>query len=278
MDGMAETPPRLDVDAHVREVTDAELRSYWRNGWVKLEALLSPELAGGMLEAAKALMLPDQAAAGRRIGDGVEWRDRYCAGRDEGVEPFASLLRAPTIGRNARRLMRRGGAALHSDIVAVKMPKGQPGSGPTAFHQDAAFPLDRTGQLIIWVAMGDMTPEMGTMRFLSGSFREGPLGDHRRPDGGGRELLEYYPYLEEEYEWSPPMSLKAGDAIVLHVVTIHGAPANLTDQPRWAYIMNYHPTDARWTGAPSQSAFVRDCDLQPGDLIRSEKFYYFPEE
>ena len=28
-----------------------------------------------------------------------------------------------------------------------------------AFHQDALFPLDRTGQLIFWLAFDDMTPD-----------------------------------------------------------------------------------------------------------------------
>ena len=44
-----------DVDAHVRAVTDEEVAAYKEQGWVSLPGLLSPELAGSLLDHLKSV-------------------------------------------------------------------------------------------------------------------------------------------------------------------------------------------------------------------------------
>ena len=43
----------------------------------------------------------------------------------------------------------------------------------------ASLPFDRVGGLAFWVALDDVPAERGTMRFLSGSQRQGCLGRAR---------------------------------------------------------------------------------------------------
>ena len=38
-----------DIESHIRQVTDDEVREYEEQGWVSLPGLLSTELAGEML-------------------------------------------------------------------------------------------------------------------------------------------------------------------------------------------------------------------------------------
>lgn len=254
------------VVAAPREVTDEEAARYRTNGWVKLERFLSPELAAEMLAAAKALIEPqldsDPEAAfnkglrldklGGRVQNLGYWQDYHYAGRDDKVEPFHSLIYSRQIGDAVQRLIGRDvGVRYSSDILAVKMPSGGPGGAPTESHQDiSSLPFDRIGPLTIWVALADLTPEHGTMRFLTGSTRAGNLG---RTRAIGKSTLDYYPELLDQYEASPPMALQAGDATVHNAQVVHWAPENTTDEPRWGYIMAYFPADALYTGAPNHN-------------------------
>lgn len=260
------TSEKIDV----RAATDEEVAHYHRFGWVKMERLVAPETAAAMLARAKQEMAAE--ADGVRSHDRTVWRDVYNLGRDEMIEPFASLARSEVIGRNAQRFMRRDvPIGYHADMLAVKMPNAGSSGGVTGYHQDFCnFPLDRAGLLTFWIALEDMVPEQGVMRFLSGSHREGPLGK-RYLELDERGLLEHYPYLEQEYPLSSPLSLKAGDCTVHSSMLVHGAPANTTDRPRWTYIMSYYPADARWTGAPHH-IFNEQAGLRLLEPIVSDQF------
>lgn len=241
----------------MREVSDAEVAFYRRHGWARLERLIAPELAARMVaqvrepvSTAKAQMIEGHFAGGA-ISDRADRRDWRFIGRDEGLEPFRSLIYSPQIGRAARRLMDRPvGINYHADLLGVKMPDGHAASKPTGWHQDwPGFPFDRAGSLTFWFALEDMPAERGVMRFLNGSHQEGPLGRlgplYDRP-----EVVEHYPSLRDRYEISPAFGMRAGDATVHDGLVIHSAPANSTDQPRWAYLVAYHPADTCYTGAP----------------------------
>ena len=261
----------------MREVTDDEAAFYHEHGWVKLEGLIAPELAAEMLAQVRDTVAEAEAELvqghvdGGRIRDRADRRDWHFIGRDAGIEPFRSLVYSAEIGRNARKLIGRDVAVnYHADLMGVKMPEGHAASKPTGWHQDwVNFPFDRVGMLTFWIALEDMPPERGVMRFLSGSKAEGPLG--KMGLLGGKEVIEYYPELLERYEMSPAFGLKAGDATVHNAVTVHGAPANTTDQPRWAFITSYHPADTCYTGAPHY-IFSPDIGLEVGKPIAHERF------
>lgn len=261
-----------------RRVSDDEVAFYLENGWVKLERLVSPEVAGEMLAAARRVMgespegstdvidslkrgdVQAASAALHRKGanaaqgsvvDTAWWQDYHHIARDDKVEPFYSFSFSKEMGENAQRFMDRDvPVRYYDDFVACKMPAGQPGGSATGWHQDmCANPLDRVGGMSVWLALDDLPPEKGTMRFLTGAFREGPLGR-----GTGRytdkQLFDVYPKVWERYELSPPMHLRPGDATVHGMLTPHYAPENTTDTPRWGYATFYTPGDTLFTGSP----------------------------
>jgi hypothetical protein len=240
-------------DIAARMVTDDEVAAYRRDGWVKIEQLISPTLAAEMLTAARAVLGEDGQAHRSRPGVDVDftwWNDYHFAAR-EGIEPFRSFSYSAAMGRNSQRLQERDVAIRHfTDHFGSKAPAAATGkNSPTPVHQDyPAGHWDRVGNTTFWIALEDMPAERGVPRFYSGSHREGPLG--YRGTGDGPDLLATYPWLEERYELSPPTGMKAGDATCHSQLVLHRAPANTTDVPRWQYITMYFPADAQWTGVP----------------------------
>jgi len=226
------------IEAYVRDLTDDEVASYEEHGWAMLTGLIEPELAGELL----------------RMGE--EWHEREgveSTGWTQlaigaGVEPFRSFATSETMGRNAERLIAR--RRLNDAGVAIRYRSDHfvlrpgPSEAGTTYHQDSAeHGSDRVGDIQFWIALAEVTPEMGGMRFVTGSHREGPLGT---AFGSSTDLLEQYPKLLEHYELSPQFHYQPGDATVHHGYTIHGAPPNATDRPRLSYILSYVPADSRW--------------------------------
>jgi hypothetical protein len=237
----------------IREVTDEEVDHFRDNGWVKLDQLISREFAAELLDAAKSRMGSTGDAHELRPGKDLvghpSWHDYHDIAEEDDV--FAALGFSKEIGRNAQRFMERDvSVRVYANMLAVKLGKQQ-GTGVTEYarteiHQD--FPtlaFDRNGYLGFWIALDEVTPEMGSLQFYTGSHLLGSLG--RWFDG--RDLLDVHPQVEQTCALAPALHLQPGDATVHHGFMVHGARENTTDRPRWAYVIGYFPGDTRFTGA-----------------------------
>ncbi len=257
----------------IRAVTDEEVAHLWEHGWVKLNQLLSPELAGRLLARAQVHMGPggDQHAARRGTDTGnVFWNDRHNVAEDD--QAFAAVCLGPRMGANAQRLMRRAVGVLHTaNMLAVKIGTKQgsscPSTLPTVFHQDALdLPIDRNGYVSFWIALDHITRDMGGMRFVDRSNTLGMLGLV--------DLYETYPELRD-MALTDPVELAPGDATVHTMYTIHGTDANETASPRWALIAAYIPDDAMYTGGfgwsratlAKRSAVQLECGDRFGGML-----------
>jgi hypothetical protein len=223
----------------VRSVTEEEVSFYHEHGWVKLDQLVTADLAEKMLRIGieqLARLAPDQPICGGLA-------------RTHRLEPFVSLVFGAQMGINASRLINR------QRLTDVEVPviyrvdmlgKREPGNGyPTPYHQDSAeHGSDRVGELQFWLALAEVTPEMGAMRFVSGVHREGPLG--AGAVNGDPDILNVYPKLLDHYELSPPFHYMPGDATVHHGHMVHGAPANTGTETRWNYLFSYTTADTRY--------------------------------
>jgi ectoine hydroxylase-related dioxygenase (phytanoyl-CoA dioxygenase family) len=215
----------------VREITEDEIACYQANGWVKLERLIEPDFAAELLRVGKPRIEPARHGL---------WDMAAHVARD-GVEPFRSLMFGECMTRNAQRLMARHrlsetevAVRYYSDFVSCR----RKGTNNTIYHQDQTG-LDRAAYAMFWLALEDVTPEMGAMRFLSGVHHEGHIGSLAAGD-----LIDHYPGIVDRYAMSPPLHYRPGDATVHHMYTVHGAPANSTDRERWAYVFSYTTADA----------------------------------
>jgi hypothetical protein len=110
--------------------------------------------------------------------------------------------------------------------------------GATPWHQDQAFHPCGSDviSLTVWLALQDVTPEMGAMAYIPGSHL-GPLHEHCSPGGDDRvhglEAIGFDVSTAVEYP------VKAGTAIFHHAGTLHAAGPNLSDEPRRAFAISF---------------------------------------
>ena len=274
--------PSAATASVVRDVTDQEIEFYREHGWVKLEGFVDPATVERMLIRLKAKMGEDASAdAGGGYSDDAA-TSRPAAARAlfnsyEGLsaeeQEFRAVSMSAAMGRALSRLA-DDGVRFWDDMALVKMPVEKAG-GKTPWHQDMPYyPFDRLGMLNLWLALVDVPPEMGTMRFVEGSHRWGPLGRviHRTDGVDTVDLLP--PDLKDKFEVSPPLRLVAGDATVHNLMTIHSAPENRTHDPRWAYVLTVFPDQALYTGAPHRN--TDGLGLTVNERLEHERFPLLP--
>ena len=248
-----------------RSVTVDEVDHLHEFGWVKLKSFVDPDVIGAMLDLARDVMGDDADSnpmspfLEAAVAEGKAGLEYFNAQRSAGLTNPVMRPLIHEVGKSAELLQRRGtaggspvGVRYYQDLFVPKLPASKEsrhgGNGPTAFHQDfITFAVDRSGGMTFWFPLEAYGPDAGTMSFINGSHRAGVLGDYTTY--GGRDLLDVFPHLRE-LEISEPITYELGDITVHTHLTIHGAGANLMDQPRWAYILITQPGDVCWNGSP----------------------------
>jgi hypothetical protein len=269
---VAGTAAAQAVEVRVRDVTDDEVAYFWENGWARLPALIDPALAAELLARAKARMGERGDAHERRPGidllTAALWHDYHDIAREDGL--YWALATHPTMGRNASRLLGRDmSIRLITETLGVKLPATwSKASAKTEWHQDAPnLPVERT-TMVTWIALDEITPEMGSMRFYEGSHKLGSMGKADM-DGRSAALPDVWPRIRQ-CPLSEPLQLAAGDATVHQSLVVHGAPQNTTDRARWTYVIAYYPGDARYNGLPNHA--LDGCGFAPLQVIDHPRF------
>jgi hypothetical protein len=238
-----------------RAVTDAELAHFYERGWAFLPSLISSEMADELLVRAQGLMGASGAdRALREVDRDLTFFSEY-QHPDEQDELFRSVVFDPQLGRSVALLLGRDMSIRSlTNIIATKLPQvsetDRKGNQRTSWHQDHGSTPVRSEAVVIWIALSEVTPEMGAMRFFEGSHRLGWLpGEPDDPENWLDIDPDAWPRLRRECALSEPLHYKPGDATAHGTLTVHGAPANTTDRPRWAYACTYFPAHAPYTGA-----------------------------
>jgi hypothetical protein len=253
---VTETVDELGLDAEY-PLTDDQVECLHEHGWAPLPGLLSKEA----VEEARARLVGQELRPGSAGGTGsvgapsvgvknpninhhaLAWKDPY----------YHRLATSRRVAGTAVRLMKEPTALLSQDASFIKPREG----GPTNPHQDYCYkPLDRWGEVTLWIALVELTENMGPLYYLEGSHREGPLGFHH-----GNDIRDQYPRLFE-YTKVGGKAMSAGDAQAHWDLTIHGAVANSTDRAREAYAPRYMRSDTCYNGI--SYAFYDGFDLKPG--------------
>jgi ectoine hydroxylase-related dioxygenase (phytanoyl-CoA dioxygenase family) len=258
--------PQVSVD--VRDVSREEVDFYRDNGWAFLPGLISPEVATDLLARAKALM-GEQGDANelRPVIDQESqlFNTRYRPDLED--ELYRGLRTNEHLGRNAALLLGKDMAVRSlTNFVAVKLPRDletdKPGKGPTQYHQDHGSMPTMGESLVFWIALEDVTPEMGSMRFYNGSHRLGWLA--------GDPLS--WPQVQD-FEHSDPVVYTAGDATAHGTMVVHGAPENRTGRSRWSYICNFFPDAAVYNGLAGRHTAGAEDALVAGQPFPDHPYY-----
>lgn len=256
-----------------REITQDELSFYYENGWVKLDGFITPETTTGILELLQGFG-PERTREARALAKGGPTREeaRAAAWTDyedpsEDFDELSAFVKSKEMARAHARLLAVKSVRFWRDKAFVKMPAAVKGAR-TPWHQDFPYlPMDRTERSNIWIALVDVPPERGSLKYLSKSHQAGLLG--RVLSDPDNDMLVQYPELTERYEAAPPLDMKAGDALAHHPLMVHAAPPNDTDEARWAYLSMYIGSNVLYTGAPEPLADQYDLTInEPFDNPR----------
>ncbi len=176
----------------------------------------------------------------------------------------------------AARMMGSAKINFFHEHVLVK----EPGTGsPTPWHHDQPYwTVDGDQVCSIWVPV-DAVPRASCVEFVAGSHRWGKWFTPRRfVDSGEHDTEEGEPVPDieahrDDYEilgWD----LEAGDCIVFHALTLHGAPGNLSaKRRRRAVALRYTGDDARFARRDGlMSPPFDEVTLRPGDPMDCATF------
>jgi ectoine hydroxylase-related dioxygenase (phytanoyl-CoA dioxygenase family) len=219
-----------------------------------------------------------EAAAARRTTDvaPLEERDTYGKAFLQAINLWRldDAVRRFVFGRRfagvAAALLGVDGVRLYHDQALIK----EAGGGHTPWHQDQTYwPLDGAGTVTMWMPLVDVTEEIGTMTFASGSHR---LGDLRTPGISDETEAAFAAAVRDRgLRTATHGALAAGDATFHAGWTLHRAPPNPTSAVRPVMTVIYFADGTR-VAEPVDDFQRFDLalwlkGLAPGDLAASER-------
>lgn len=258
----------------VRKPTSDEISFYNQNGWVKLEHFIDVSIVGRLLDTALEGMGPGVEDPNATGGNSryPAWKNRYatwpnCSAQDEWL---MSVSRSRALGAVSSAFAGGRSMRIYTDIFMAKASANK-GGEKTPWHQDLPHqPFDRGGALTVWFPLVTCPAARGSMRFLNGSHRAGPLGRFGMREDGV-DIVDFYTEITSQYPLSPPLDLAVGDATVHNMLTAHSAPDNQTDETRWVYAVTYFPSETLFTGVPSNNA-NREMGLELDKPFLDDRF------
>jgi ectoine hydroxylase-related dioxygenase (phytanoyl-CoA dioxygenase family) len=219
-------------------VTEQNSKQFREEGYFVLESIIcDQDLSGLQVECQKYLDL--QVESMERVGAetlGVSHKHkRYSLHCRHEESPcleqflFGDLLMdivSPVLGPDAY---------LFLELFVMKWPR----TGlPFAWHQDSGYLLGNPHKpfVSLWCALDDMTEENGALYVLPYSRAESRGVVEHKKDRLVNDLVGY--------NGSDPgiaLPVPSGSIIVLSSTTFHRSGANVTDQPRRAFLASYSP-------------------------------------
>lgn len=226
-------------------LSEQQLESFSKNGFVKGEVVLTPEQAG---------ILADEV---RRVVDNRDEinrdhvRIRNLNGNDQTPvwqivniwqvsQPFADLLNNSALIEQVVQVMQHEFDAkeirLFHDQIQFKPASG---GGVNMWHQDSPlWPVlePKDTELTAWIALDDVDEENGCMSMVPGSQNWGPQMDYIGKIEGWDGLPSEFQGHEVQKVACP---VEKGAVHFHHPLTWHGSPSNLSSRPRRAIALHF---------------------------------------
>ena len=153
--------------------------------------------------------------------------------------PFAAVVRGPLLDA-ARVLLWPAPVWVCLNRHNMLMLKAPRNPAPVPWHQDAAVWNEGTfDHLSAIVALDDFRHDNGCLEVVPGSHRRGPLGL-----GWSENTARIAAECREEIERrAVEVDLKAGEAVLLHGLLLHGSGGNPSDASRRSLTVAFFPGD-----------------------------------
>ena len=240
----------LDTDY---PLSDQQIAAYQRDGHILLDDVL-PAQRVPPYRAAIARTVSERNKETRALKD----RDTY--GRAflqttnlwEYSEVVKEYVMAQRFARIAARLMGVERVRLYHDQALFK----EAGGGITPWHQDQHYwPLATNKTITMWMTLVDISADMGTLQFASGSHAEGYLGDIPISDESEAQLRAFV--QRQGYTLAQADVMQAGAATFHSGWTLHSAPPNRSSRMRPAMTVIYYADGARVSELDNQQPYRR---------------------
>ncbi len=235
-----------------RVLTDAQLRDYRRDGFVFPLDCISPEEAAGYLK-----IMEDYE---RESGESVSQRFRVRA-----VLAYRWLLDLARHPQVAGALQDAIGPNVILFLSGI-WSKEPGGSRFVSYHQDGAYnPFDRNTGATVWLAFTDATPEMGNIRMIPGSHRQGVIAhDENYDEGNLLSRGQTVPGVDESK--AVDMPLRAGQFSLHHEMVVHGSGPNDSDRRRLGISFACVPAEAKPLSGPNTGVLIAG-ENKPGHWV-----------
>jgi ectoine hydroxylase-related dioxygenase (phytanoyl-CoA dioxygenase family) len=201
-------------------LTAEQLSFYQENGYIHVPGLLTPHEAAAYRAECHELA--------ERIGDNDA---TWASVRDQGMRithchdvqfqsaAFTRLLVDPRLTGAAQGIIGPN-VQLHHTKMFIKPPEK---GSPFPMHQDYPyFPHANHSMIAVIIHFDDAPDEKGCLRVVPGSHKLGPL-----ESVGDDHHLPQFPL-----DQATPIPAKAGDAIFMSYLLVHGSGVNRSQEPR----------------------------------------------
>ncbi len=248
-------------------LTEEQIDSYRRDGFVELHDILSAEEVADLRDALEEAMQAPSTSGVDRTGrsdyDRVFLQKVNLWADHEGVRRFTCH---PRIAEVARRLAGADRIRLWHDHALIKPHVD---SKPSPWHQDLPYwPMEQQGALSCWLALDDVDETNGCMHFVPKSHTWGKLEPINLINP--QDIFGLTPEPAEKDFTPRPVPLKAGSCTFHNGLTFHYAPANRGSTPRRALVIIFMPDGTTFSG--KLHCVTHDLGLSPGDPIIGERF------
>ena len=263
-------------------ITDTDIANFERDGVVCLRQMFDQEWIDRMnaavsrvMDASHPLARPREVTEALGGKTGRYHINSFVWHWDEDFRDWA--LHSPN-AEIAATLMGVNEVRMFYDQVFVKEPNT---AEMTDWHHDLPFWPVRGDQILsVWVALTDVGPDNSALEYIAGSHRWNKFYRAAIPDKD--------PRFKSELEECPNFSLqrgnpdirflswtmKAGDCLVHHPLTVHGSEGNFSPTRRRAAISNrYFGPDTVWDPRPATMKITGDPQLPPGQHPSDDKVF-----
>lgn len=248
------------------EVTDQQIASYRRNGFVVIEGFLTPaELAHWQKTTQEAVdQRIETSGALSNQGDPESYYAQVflqCLKLADSHAGMRELMLDPRLGKLAAALAGVDGIRIWHDQALFKPPFGN----PTAWHLDNPYwSFSSPDSISLWVALDDATKDNGCLYYLPGTHKMA----HYETVGIGQNQADLFKVYKEWREIEPVgCPCPAGSAVLHNGLTAHGAGANMTNKPRRAMTCAYMPDGSAFNGTQNILPAEYFQSLKVGDIL-----------
>jgi len=216
-------------------LSDEQKAFYEQNGYIHVQGMITPEEAAAYRAALHALAARQGSndatwtsvkGTGTTITHSHDVQFRSAAITRLLTDPRLTGIAQDIIGPNVQ---------LHHNKMFIKPPER---GSPFPMHQDYPyFPHERDSMIAVIIHFDDAPVEKGCLRVVPGSHKLGPL-----PAIGQDHHLS-----EDEYpiEGALAVPAKAGDAIFMSYLLVHGSGVNVSDEPRTTLLIQMRDPEDR---------------------------------